>query len=137
MWSVKYLTTPHGACSLIKLKIPIVVTVTLLSLLLPSKVMQQLVSVSGMYGMVTPREKMCLLHPVVGRFHTGDTIRVVQPAEVIGQVPWVLEGNKSCGLRVAYDVRSGKSLGTFTVRVCWRTAIYRDEVGFDENHFMH
>jgi hypothetical protein len=111
------LTTPHGACSLIKLKIPIVVTVTLLSLLLPSKVMQQLVSVSGMYGMVTPREKTCLLHPVVGRFHTGDTIRVVQPAEVIGQVPWVLEGNKSCGLRVAYDVRSGKSLGTFTSRV--------------------
>jgi len=87
--------------------------------------------------MVSPREKTVLLHPVVGRFMTGDTMRVVQPAEVIGQVPWVLEGGKSCGLRVTFDVPRGKSFGTFTVRVCWRTSVYRDEVGYVEGHFMY
>jgi hypothetical protein len=76
--------------------------------------------------MVTPREKTCLLHTVVGRFHTGDTIRVVQPAEVllVGQAPWKLEDNKFCGLRLTYDVHRGKSVGTLTVRVCWRTLVY-------------
>ncbi len=58
----------------------------------------------GTFGLVSPREKTCLLHPVVGRFQTGDTIRVVQPAEVIGQLPWKLEDNKSCGLKVAFDL---------------------------------
>jgi hypothetical protein len=77
--------------------------------------------------MVSPREKTCLLHPVVGRFATGNTIRVVQPAEVmIAQSPWVLEDNKSCGLRM-----------TLTVRVCWRTAVYRDEVGYVESNFTY
>ncbi len=87
--------------------------------------------------MVSPREKTVLLHPVVGRFMTGDTIRVVQPAEVIAQDPWILEGGKSCGLRVTFDVPHGKSFGTFTVRVCWRTSVYRDEVGYVEGHFMY
>ena len=87
--------------------------------------------------MVSPREKTCLLHPVVGRLQTGDTIRVVRPAEVIGLVPWVLEDNKSCGLRPTFDVPHGKTLGTFTVRVCWRTTVFRDEVGYVDTHFMY
>ena len=87
--------------------------------------------------MVSPREKTCLLHPVVGRFQTGDTIRVVQPAEVIGLLPWVLEDNKSCGLRLTFDVPHGKTLGTLTVRVCWRTTFFRDEVGYVDTHFMY
>ncbi len=93
--------------------------------------MRRLAAVCGTFGMVTPREKTWLLHPVVGWFATGDTIRVVQPAEVIAQSPWVLEDNKSCGLR------HGKTLGTLTVRVCWRTTVFRDEVGYVESNFMY
>ena len=87
--------------------------------------------------MVTPREKICLLHPVVGHFQTGDTIRVVQPAEVIRQVPWELAENKTCGLRITYDVPEGHTVGTFTARVCWCTAVFRDEVGYVGNHFTY
>jgi len=68
---------------------------------------------------------------------TGDTIRVVQPAEVVVQAPWELEDNKSSGLRFTYDVPHGRGVGTLTVRVCWRTAVYRDEVGFTESSFMY
>ena len=93
--------------------------------------------VAGLFGMVTPREKTCLLHPVVGRFHTGDTLRVVQPAEVVQRAPWLLEGFSSCGLRLTYDLHRGKSLGTLTVRVCWRTMVYRDELCFDDAHFKY
>ena len=101
------------------------------------RVLRRIVAVSGTFSMVTPRKKTCLLHPVVGRFHTGDTIRVVQPAEIIGQDPWRLEDNKSCGLRFTYDVQQGKSVGTLTVRVCWRSAVYRDAVGFVDRHFTY
>jgi hypothetical protein len=38
---------------------------------------------------------------------------------------------------VTFDVPRGKSFGTFTVRVCWRTSVYRDEVGYVEGHFMY
>jgi hypothetical protein len=68
---------------------------------------------------------------------TGDTIRVVQPAEVMGQTPWVIEGNRSNGLRLTYDVLHGKGSGTLTVRVCWCTSVYRDEIGFVERHFIY
>ena len=102
-----------------------------------SSVLRQIVGVCGTFGMVSPREKTCLLHPVVGRFMTGDTIRVVQPAEVLGQVPWELEGNKSCGLRITFDVPHGKSFGTFTVRVCWCTSVYRDEPGYVESQYLY
>ena len=102
-----------------------------------SKVLRKIQAVSGLLGMVSPREKTCLLHSVVGRFHTGDTIRVVQPAVIIFQAPWKLEDNRSCGLRFTYDVHRGKSLGTLTLRVCWRTQVYRDEIGFDEAHFKY
>ena len=99
--------------------------------------MQKLAGVCGIFGMVTPRERICLLHPVVGRFQTGDTIRVVQPAEVLRQLPWQLEDNKSCGLRVTFDLPEGQTVGTLTVRVCWCTTVYRDECGYVENHFMY
>ena len=99
--------------------------------------MRRLAGVCGTFGMVTPREKTCLLHSVVGRFATGDTIRVVQPAEVIAQSPWLLEDNKSCGLRMTFDVPHGKTFGTLTVRVCWRTTVFRDEVGYVESNFMY
>ena len=75
------------------------------------KALQQIVGASGTFGLVTPREKTCLLNPVVGRFMTGDTIRVVQPAKVLGQVPWELEGNRSSGIRLTYDVLHGKGIG--------------------------
>ena len=101
------------------------------------KALGQLVAASGTFGLVTPCEKTCLLHPVVGRFMTGDTIRVVQPAEVVGLVPWELEGNKSSGIRLTYDVLHGSGVGTLTVRVCWCTAVFRDEVGFVERHFLY
>ena len=101
------------------------------------KVLRKIARVCGIYGMVTPREKTCLLHPVVGTFQTGDTIRVVQPAEVLHKSPWTLQDNKSCGLRLTFDVHRGKSLGTLTVRVCWRTAVYRDEPGFVDGHFTY
>ena len=101
------------------------------------KALQRIVGASGTFGLVTPREKTCLLHPVVGRFMTGDTIRVVQPAEVVGQTPWQLEGNRSSGIRFTFDVLHGKGIGTLTVRVCWCTAVYRDEVGFVDSHFLY
>jgi hypothetical protein len=100
-------------------------------------VMQKLADVCGIFGMVTPREKTCLLHPVVGRFTTGDTIRVVLPAEVVRQLPWQLEGNKSCELRITFDVPEGETVVTFTVRVCWCTTVFRDEVGYVEKHFTY
>lgn len=100
-------------------------------------VMQKLAGVCGIFGMVTPRERICLLHPVVGRFQTGDTIRVVLPAEVVRQLPWQLEDNKSCGLRVTFDLPEGQTVGTLTVRVCWCTTVFRDECGYVENHFMY
>jgi hypothetical protein len=99
--------------------------------------MQKLSSVCGIFGIVTPREKICLLHPVVGRFQTGDTIRVVLPAEVIRQLPWQLKDNKSCDLRITFDVPEGHTVGSFTVRVCWCTTVFRDEVGCVENIFMY
>jgi hypothetical protein len=108
-----------------------------ISLLPVRKALRQLVGAGGTFALVTPREKTCLIHPVVGRFMTGDTIRVVQPAEVVGHVPWELEGNKSSGVRFSYDVQPGKGVGTLTVRVCWRTTVYRDEVGFVETHFLY
>jgi hypothetical protein len=46
-------------------------------------VLRRIQGVSGVFGMVAPCEKVCLLHPIVGSFHTGDTIRVVLPVEVI------------------------------------------------------
>jgi hypothetical protein len=72
--------------------------------------LRKIAGVCGTYGLVSSREKTCLLHPVVGRFMTGDTIRVVQPAEVSTTLPWALEGNKSCGLRTTFDVPHGKSV---------------------------
>ncbi len=45
--------------------------------------LRRIQGVSGVFGMVAPCEKVCLLHPIVGSFHTGDTIRVVLPVEVI------------------------------------------------------
>ena len=68
---------------------------------------------------------------------TGDTIRVVQPAEVVGKVPCVLEDNNSSGLRLTYDVPYGKGMGNLTVRVCWRSAVFRDEAEFVASHFMY
>ncbi len=88
------------------------------------KVLRRIQAISGIYGLVAPCEKTCVLHPVVGRFHTGDTLRVVQPAEVVEQTPWILEGNKSCGLKIKFDLPRDKSLGTLTVRVCWSTTVF-------------
>jgi hypothetical protein len=87
--------------------------------------------------MVAPCDKVCLLHPIVGSFHTGHTIRVVLPAEVIGNSPWILEDNKSCGLKLTYDLPRTKSLGTLTVRVCWCSTIYRAEQHFVTSHFKY
>jgi hypothetical protein len=98
---------------------------------------RRLQGVSGLYGMVAVPDKTNLLHPVVGRLTTGATVRVVQPAEVLRHLPWTLEDNKSCGLRLTYDLPRGKSLGTLTVRVCWCTIVYRDELGFAEQHFVY
>jgi len=99
--------------------------------------LRRIQGVSVFFGMVAPREKTCLLHPVVGTFHTGDTVRVVQPAEVIGQHPWILEGNKSCGLKMTFDLPRGKSLGTLTVRVCWCTTVFSSEPNFIKAHFKY
>ena len=99
--------------------------------------MRRVQAASGIYGMVVAPDKTSLLHPVVGRFTTGSTIRVVQPVEVLRTTPWILEGNKSCGLRLTYDLPRSTSLGTLTVRVCWCTIVYRDEVDFAEKHFVY
>jgi hypothetical protein len=104
---------------------------------LGSRVLRRIQGVSGLFGMVAPCDKVCLLHPIVGLFHTGDTIRVVLPAEVIGISPWILEDNKSCGLKLTYDLPRAKSLGTLTVRVCWCSTIYRDELHFVTSHFKY
>lgn len=100
-------------------------------------VLRRLQSASGIYGMVAVPDKTSLLHSVVGRFTTGATVRVVQPAEVLRTLPWLLEENKSCGLRMTYDLPRGKSLGTVMVRVCWSTIVYRDEVDFAQTHFKY
>ncbi len=76
-------------------------------------------SASGIYGMVAAPDKTSLLHPVVGRFTTGQTIRVVRPAEVLTAHPFKLSESKCCGLRLTYDVPCEKSNGNLTVRVCW------------------
>ncbi len=93
-------------------------------------------TVSGLYGMVAVPDKTTLLHPVVGRLRTGATVRVVQPAEVLHTLPWTLEDN-TCGLRMTYDLQRGRSLGILTVRVCWCTIIFRDEIGFADEHFVY
>ena len=100
-------------------------------------VFRRLQSASGLYGMVAVPDKTMLLHPVVGRFTTGAIVRVVQPAEVLRTLPWTLEDNKSCWARFTFDLQRGKSLGTLTVRVCWSTVIYRDELLFAETHFVY
>jgi hypothetical protein len=88
--------------------------------------------------MVAVPGKTNVLHPVVSRFTTGATVRVVQPAEVLRTLPWTLEDNTSCGLRLTYDLPRGKSVGILTVRVCWCTIVYRDVVvGFAETHFVY
>jgi hypothetical protein len=102
-----------------------------------SKVLRRIQGVSGVFGMVAPCDKTCLLHPVVGTFHSGDTVRVVLPAEVIGKAPWILEDNKSCGLKMTYDLPRGKTLGTLFVRVCWCTTIFRDERDYITTHFKY
>jgi hypothetical protein len=106
-------------------------------LLFCSKVLRRIQGVSGVFGMVAPCDKTCLLHPVVGTFHSGDTVRIVLPAEVIGKAPWTLEDNKSCGLKMTCDLPRGKSLGTLTVRVCWCTTIFRDERAYIKTHFKY
>ncbi len=100
--------------------------------LLCRTVLRRIQKASGTYGMVAVPDKTTLLHPVVGRLQTGGTVRVVQPAEVIRTLPWTLEENKSCGLRFTFDLQRGRSLGILTVRVCWCTIIFRDEIGFAE-----
>jgi hypothetical protein len=100
-------------------------------------VLRRLQSASGIYGMVAVPDKTSLLHSVVGRFTTGAIVRVVQPAEVLRTLPWLLEDNKSCGLRMTYDLPRGKSLGTLMVRVCWSSIVYRDEVAFAQTHFKY
>ncbi len=99
--------------------------------------MRRIQAVSGIYGMVAPFEKTCLLHPVVGTFQTGDTLRVVQPAEVVEYSPWILEDNKSCGLKMTFDLPRDKSLGTLTVRVCWCTTVFSDERDFIAKNFRY
>ena len=84
--------------------------------------MRRIQKASGTYGMVTVPDKTTLLHPVV---------------EVIRTLPWMLEDNKSCGLRFTFDLQRGRSLGILTVRVCWCTIIFRDEIGFAEQHFVY
>ena len=100
------------------------------------RVLRKIQGITGVYGMVAPCDKVCLLHPIVGSFTTGDTIRVVLPAEVIGNAPWTLENNKSCGLKLTYDLPRCRSLGTLTVRVC-TTTVYRDEEHFIASHFKY
>ena len=61
------------------------------------------------YGMATRwhrarKRVFCIWLLDCSTLDTGDTIRVVQPAEVIGQVPWLLHDNKSCGLRMTCDI---------------------------------
>ena len=104
---------------------------------LSRRVLRRLQSASGMYGMVAAPAKTTLLHPVVGRFTTGQTIRVVQPADIQTVQPWILVDNKSCGLRFFYDLTRGKCIGTLSVRVCWCTIIFRDEVQFAEKYFVY
>ena len=87
--------------------------------------------------MVAAPSKTSLLHAVVGRFTTGQNIRVVQPADVENVQPWILFDNKSCGLRLMYDLPRGKCNGTLSVRVCWCTIIFRDEVQFAEKYFVY
>ena len=99
--------------------------------------MRRLQSASGIYGMVAVPAKTSLLHAVVGRFTTGQSIRVVQPADVQNVQQWVLVDNKSCGLRFMYDLPRGSCNGILSVRVCWCTIIFRDEVQFAENHFVY
>ena len=99
-------------------------------------VFQRLQAASGLYGMVAVPDKTMLLHPIVGRFTTGAIVRVLQPAEVLTRSPFTLEDNKSCGARFTFDLQRGRSLGTLTVRVCWSTVIYRDEMLFAETHFV-
>ncbi len=99
--------------------------------------MRRLQAVSGYFGMVAPIDKTVLLHPDVGRFHNGDSVRVVQPAEVIHQCPWTLEGNQSCGLKITFDLPRGNSLGTLTVRVCWCTTVFCDDRKFIAQQFRY
>ena len=94
-------------------------------------------SASGIYGMVAAPDKTSLLHPVVGRFTTGQTIRVVRPADVLTVHPFKLSESKCSGLQLTFDVPRGKSNGNLTVRVCWCTIVYRDELKFAETHFVY
>jgi hypothetical protein len=100
-------------------------------------VLRRLQGASGLYGMVAVPDKTRLLRSVVGRFTTGATVRVVQSAEVLGTLPWMLEENKSCGLRLTFDMPRGKALGTLLVRVCWSAGVYRDDVGFAQRYFQY
>ncbi len=75
-------------------------------------VFRRLQAASGVYDMVAVPDKTNVLHPVVNRFTTGATVRVVQPAEVLRTLPWTLEDNMSCGLRLMYDL-SRESLWVF------------------------
>jgi hypothetical protein len=87
--------------------------------------------------MVAAPDKTSLLHPVVGRFTTGQTIRVVRPADVLTVHPFKLSESKCSGLQLTFDVPRGKSNGNLTVRVCWCTIVYRDELHFAETHFAY
>jgi len=99
--------------------------------------LRRLQAASGIYGMVAAPDKTTLLHPVVGRFTTGQTIRVVKPADVSTDHAIKISDTKCSGLRLTYDVQRGKSNGTLTVRVCWCTIVYRDELKFAETHFVY
>ena len=139
MWRVSWSPGLHFTVRTVANDCDVLITFTfyLPHIVIERKVLRRIQQVSGIYGMVAPCEKTCLLHPVVGTFQRGDTLRVVQPAEVVCQVPWVLEDNKSCGLKMTYDLPRDKSLGTLTVRVCWRTMTYSDERNFVKTHFKY
>jgi hypothetical protein len=53
-------------------------------------VFRRLQAAPGLYGMVAVPDKTNVLHPVVGRFTQEPTVRIVQPAEVLGTLPWTL-----------------------------------------------
>jgi hypothetical protein len=50
---------------------------------------------------------------------------------------WMLEGNKSCGLKMTFDSPHGKSLGKLTVHVCWCTLVFSSEPNFIKSHFKY
>jgi hypothetical protein len=116
-----------------------------------SAALKSLQGAGGAYCLVTAGKNHEVRGGSLRGFSEGDNIRVVRPkldVKVLNNV----ESNGQCdgdnvvvsakramgyGVKLTFDVTSGKSVGIMTVRACWHDIVFRNSLGFTETMFLY